>query len=75
MKGFINGYVCRSINSDFILISLGNKPPKIDKDNSWYWHIPGWFHKLSIQTFRRKFGFTIKPGTYESITISVSKKE
>ena len=77
MSKFIKGYICRSKNSDKITIAILTKDfkaPEINKKTGWYWHVPGWFHTMSIRSFKRKFGFSIKPGTHKSINISISKK-
>lgn len=72
MAKAIKGYVCRSKNSDQIIIATGSKLPLQRKDG-WYPHIPGWFHKLSIWRFKKYFGFSIKPGTCETIDITISR--
>lgn len=69
----MRGFICRSKGTDRILISTGTKPPEI-KENGWFWHIPGWFETKSVRTFKRAFGFSIKPGTYKLINITISEK-
>lgn len=74
----IKGWICRSKNSDTICISDGCKPPEKNfkrKKTGWYWHIPGWFHTMKIQTFKKHFGFSIKSGTHEKINILISKRK
>jgi len=74
MANFIKGYICRSKATDRIMISTGSKPPEREEKIGWYQHIPGWFCTLSIRTFKRNFGFSIKPGTHKQINISISEK-
>lgn len=69
----IKGYICRSKNSDKVLISTGSKAPSLKKETGWFWCVPGWFYKLSTRKFKRMFGFSIRPGTYEPIEISISQ--
>jgi len=71
----IKGYVCRSKNSDTICIATGLKPPEknFKKKDDWYWHIPGWFTQMSIRTFKKHFGFSIKPGTHKQVNILIVK--
>ena len=69
----IKGYACRSKNTDRIMISVGSKIPEIERGTSWYRHIPGWFITVSVWRFKKAFGFSIKPGTYKLINISISE--
>lgn len=74
----IKGYICRSkINEDIsteILICEGIKLPSQRKDG-WFWYVPGWFYSMSVRSFKKKFGFSLKPGTYQLIDISISKRK
>ncbi len=77
----IKGYACRSKKSDGVMLAApteappGNfKTPDIDKETGWFWHIPGWFYTMPIWTFKKTFGFSIKPGTYKLINISISER-
>lgn len=70
----IKGYVCR--NNNRIMIAIPTKDFKTpDKKDGRFWHIPGWFHTMSVRNFKRTFGFSIKPGTYKSINILISENE
>ncbi len=73
----MKGYICRPKDCDRIMISISSKPPEIRKEDGWYVHIPGWFDTMYTRTFRKHFGFSIKPGTHEAvnISISISRKE
>lgn len=68
------GYVCRPKNSDTVCIAIGREQPS-RKEDGWFWHIPGWFASLNIRTFRRKFGFTVKPGMVKKININISERK
>lgn len=72
-KNFIKGYVCRSKNSDTITIAKGTELPS-QKEDGWFWYVPGWFYTMTTRTFKKAFGFSIKPGTYKLIDISISEK-
>ena len=73
----IKGYICRSrINkdiSDSVTICVGSELPSQTEDG-WFWYVPGWFHTMSIQKFKKIFGFSVKPGEYKLVNISVSEK-
>lgn len=69
----IKGYACRSKNSDHITIATGSKLPDKEDSTGWFWHVPGWFCNLSVYLFKKKFGFSIKPGTYKLINITISE--
>lgn len=68
----MRGYACRSRGSDSITIGVGSKLPELNKETGWFWHVPGWFATMTIRTFKRKFGFTVKPGTVVEIKIGVT---
>lgn len=68
----IKGYICRSKNSDSITIAKGTELPS-QKEDGWFWYVPGWFYTMSIRKFKKTFGFSIKPGTFEIIDITISK--
>ena len=72
-NGFIKGYACRSETSGSVMICTGTKPPSRRKKTGWFWYVPGWFHTMSVQAFKKAFGFSIKPGTYRPINISISE--
>jgi len=74
MANFIKGYICRSKATDKIYISTGSKPPKKEEDTGWYRYIPGFLITLPVRTFKRNFGFSIKPGTHKPIDISISER-
>lgn len=67
----MKGYVCRSKNSDSVMISEGSKPPK-KKGSNRYWYIPGWFVTFPIQAFKKNFGFSVEPGTHKRVNISIA---
>ena len=67
----IKGYVCRNKGSDNIMISIGLRKPGLQISGQFY-YVPGWFYQLSVRVFRKRFGFSVKPGTYKQIDISVS---
>lgn len=72
----IKGYVCRSKNSDRIMISIGSMQPEKHPDGhrkNWFFYIPGWFHTMSVRTFKKTFGFSVKPGACKQISISISE--
>lgn len=74
----IKGYACRSKNSDSITIAISVKPfktPDMKKETGWFWHIPGWFYTMKIRSFKRMFGFSIKPGTYKLVNILVTEQK
>lgn len=73
MKNFISGYICRSKNSDQIMIATGSELPS-QKEDGWFRYVPGWFHKMTVQKFKKIFGFSIKPGTFEPVDIVISKR-
>ena len=72
----IKGYICRSRVdkriSNHIIICEGRKLPSQRKDG-WFWYVPGWFCSMSVRKFKKDFGFSIKPGTYKRISISISE--
>ena len=74
MKNYIKGYIYRSENSDEIRISTGSETPSKNAIGC-YKHISRCFYAMSVRTFKRYFGFSIKPGTYEPVNISISRKE
>ena len=72
----IKGYACRSKNNDYVTIAAPTrefKTPDIKKETGWFWHVPGCFYTLSVRSFKRKFGFSVKPGTYKLINITISE--
>lgn len=69
----IEGYICRSKNSDRVMICIGSEHPSQEEKNGWFWYVPGWFYTLSVRKFKRMFGFSIRPGTYEPICISITR--
>ena len=69
----IKGYACRSTSSDTVCIATGTKMPDMN-EKGWFWHVPGWFERVNIRTFKRHFGFGIKPGTVELINLSISRR-
>lgn len=71
----IKGYVCRSKNSDTITIAKGSATPDKNEETGWFYHIPGWFYGVSVRKFKKTFGFSIKPGTYKLVNISMSFSE
>ena len=73
MVKVIKGYICRSKNSDQILIATGSKLPEKEEKTGWYRHVPGWFYKMTVRKFKKTFGFSIKPGTCEIIDITISR--
>ena len=73
----IKGYICRSKGSNRITIGMPTKDfkePNYNEKEGRYWHIPGWFHTMTVQIFKKMFGFSIKPGTHEPVNISISKR-
>lgn len=54
------------------MICVGTKPPE-KKKTGWFWYVPGWFFTLSVWKFKRMFGFSVRPGTYEPIDITISR--
>jgi hypothetical protein len=72
----MKGYICRSKNSNQICIAclfgerIFNKP-EIDESGRFV-HIPGWFSSMNIRTFKKKYGFNIKPGSWQYINISIN---
>ena len=52
-------------------MKINFKEPEIKKDTKRFYHIPGWFATMNIKTFKKKFGFSIKSGTWQYINISV----
>jgi len=77
MAGFIKGYICRSKNSNIIMIGTPTKnfkEPK-KKEDGRYWYISGWFYTMSVRVFKRAFGFSIKPGTHKPVNIIIVKAE
>lgn len=73
----IKGYVCRSKVdkniSDEVLICTGSKLPSQRKDG-WFWYVPGWFYTMKIRSFKKIFGFSVKPGTYRLVNISIAEQ-
>jgi len=69
------GYACRSKNSNTVCIAIGTKMPSLKKEGGWFWHLPGWFATMNLRTFKKKFGFTIEPGTVKKVEFSISLKK
>jgi len=69
----IRGYICRSEKSDYIMICAGSKKPS-QRKNGWFWCVPGLFHTLTVRAFKKAFGFSIKPGTFTQIRITITKE-
>ena len=71
----IKGYVCRSRIgkrvSNSIMICTGTDSPS-QREDGWFWYVPGWFYTMPVRAFKKVFGFSIKPGTREQINISIS---
>lgn len=66
------GYACRSKGSDSIVIGIGSEQPELKTETGWFWYCPGWFATMGIRAFKKKFGFSIRPGTFKKIKIGVS---
>ena len=73
MPKYIKGYICRSKGSDWIQICEGIEGPSQEEDG-WFWHVPGMFCKATVRAFKKAFGFSIKPGTFTSIEITITKE-
>lgn len=75
MDNFIKGYISRSKYSDNITLSVGSRIPKAEVGTSWFRYFPGGSFTISVRIFKKAFGFSIKPGTYKQINISVSERK